>query len=329
MLGQPVVLFRKRNGDAVAMSDRCPHRHAPLSLGNLVGDEIQCRYHGMQFDCSGACTLVPGETSVPAAMRVAVFRVVEKYGLLWVWIGNAHEADESLLPEWAWCERPGFETYRGVFQIEAPFQMIVDNLMDLTHVHFVHRILGVGNLIHESEPMEVWEERERVFFRRKLNKEAAGDQYVEIGGQYLPPSVVITSGVPKRVGSTDMQPGPVSQVLHCLTPRDAASTRYFVMKCWNVTTREHEITAMHHQNEVTAGEDKVIIEAQWKTKTAFSATDGEKLIRADRAAIMCRRLFAKLLSGELNEAVAETPAEPMSDFSGATSVAPEIRGGQG
>ena len=297
ILGEPVVLFRKLDGNPVALSDRCPHRHAPLSLGKLIDDTIQCGYHGMRFDCTGACTAIPGETAVPAALRVERFGVVEKHGFLWVWMGDPVKADESLVPQWPWCEQPGFETYRGAFQIDAPFQMIIDNLMDLTHVHFVHRILGVGNLVHESEPMQTWQDNDCVYFRRNLRKESDA-LYVEVGGQYLPPSIVVTSSVPRLEASSQIQPGPVSQVLHCLTPKDAEHTQYFVMKCWNITTRQHEIAAMRYQNEVTVAEDKEMIEAQWKVKRAFIRDPDEKLIRADRAAVMCRRLHAKLMSAE-------------------------------
>jgi vanillate O-demethylase monooxygenase subunit len=297
ILGEPVVLFRKLDGEPVALRDRCPHRHAPLSLGKLIDDRIQCGYHGMQFDCTGACTLVPGETAIPSTLRVERFGAVEKHGFVWIWMGDPAGADESLLPQWPWCDRPGFETYRGGCQIDAPFQMIIDNLMDLTHVHFVHRILGAGNLVHESEPMEAWQDNNHVYFRRNMKKGTVG-AYVEVGGHYLPPSVVITSAVPRLEGSPDIEPGAMSQVLHCLTPKDEEHTQYFVMKCWNITTRQHEIAAMHHQNEVTVAEDKQIIEAQWKIKRAFDSGSEEKLIRADKAAVLCRRLHARLIGAE-------------------------------
>jgi phenylpropionate dioxygenase-like ring-hydroxylating dioxygenase large terminal subunit len=300
MLGEPVVLFRKQNGEPVALRDRCPHRHAPLSMGKLIGDEIQCRYHGMQFDGAGLCTRIPGEVAIPAALRVASFPVMERYGLVWVWMGTGTPADEARLPEWPWHDQAGFLSYFGGFEIEVPFQMIIDNLMDLTHVHFVHRILGAGNLIHESEPMEVRQQDDRVFFRREMKKGQAEEEgaYFEVAGRYLPPSVVVTSAVPRLAGSPEIQPGPVSQVLHCLTPRDESRTRYFVLKCWNVLTRPHEVTAMNYQNDVTIAEDKEIIEAQWRIKQAFDQRDEEMLIRADRAAVLSRRLHEKLLRHE-------------------------------
>ena len=65
LLGEPVVLFRAADGTAAALEDRCCHRHLPLSLGKVVGDNLQCGYHGLEFDTSGDCVLVPGQTQVP------------------------------------------------------------------------------------------------------------------------------------------------------------------------------------------------------------------------------------------------------------------------
>lgn len=58
-LGEPILIYRKTDGTAVAMGDRCPHRFAPLHMGKLVGDAVECPYHGLVFDCSGACVANP------------------------------------------------------------------------------------------------------------------------------------------------------------------------------------------------------------------------------------------------------------------------------
>jgi vanillate O-demethylase monooxygenase subunit len=300
VLGDALVLFRKQTGEPVALRDRCPHRHAPLSLGTLVGDELQCRYHGFRFDCAGVCTVIPGEKIVPAAISVESFPVVERHGFLWVWTGVAAAADPAKVPQWPWRERPEFMSYHADVMVHAPVQMIIDNLMDLTHVHFVHRILGANNLVHESEPMKTWEERDEVFFRRDLKRPdtATTGGYMEIGGHYTAPTIVVTSGVPKREGSEEIQPGPVSQVLHCLTPVDERTTRYFALKSWNVFTQPHQAAAVHHQIDVTLAEDKEIIEAQFANKQTASEAEPEKLIRADRAAVMARRVYQRVLEKE-------------------------------
>jgi phenylpropionate dioxygenase-like ring-hydroxylating dioxygenase large terminal subunit len=299
LLDDALVLYRKQNGELVALRDRCPHRHAPLSMGTLAGDELQCRYHGFKFDCSGACTAIPGEKAIPAAVSVRSFPVAERYGLVWCWAGDAARADLAKIPAWQWHGAPGYESYFAEFEIDAPVELIVDNLMDLTHVHFVHRILGADLMVHNSEPMRTWEDAAGVHFRRDLKKPGV-DLYIEIAGDYLAPSAVITSAVPKKAGSDDVQPGPVSQVIHCLTPQGPGSTHYIALKCWNLKLQPHEIAAVHEQVDVTAAEDKAIIEAQFANQQLLAPAP-EALIRADKAAVMSRRLYEKLLDADRSQ----------------------------
>src|SRR4051794_3341787 len=79
ILNEPVVFFRTADGTPVALEDRCPHRRLPLSMGKLVGDDVlQCHYHGLRFDSTGACVRVPGQDAIPATARVKKYPVVER-----------------------------------------------------------------------------------------------------------------------------------------------------------------------------------------------------------------------------------------------------------
>ena len=66
LLAQPLVLWRTASGQAAALLDRCPHRLAPLSMGEICEDAIACPYHGLRFDAAGRCVLAPGQPIVPA-----------------------------------------------------------------------------------------------------------------------------------------------------------------------------------------------------------------------------------------------------------------------
>jgi phenylpropionate dioxygenase-like ring-hydroxylating dioxygenase large terminal subunit len=297
VLDTPIVLFRKQSNELVALRDVCPHRHAPLSLGKLIGDEIQCHYHGFQFDSTGRCTKIPSEKVIPSAIRAQPIPTAEALGFVWVWAGDTTRADPALIFKFPWFAEPGFVSYHVGLVVEAPLQLLIDNLMDLTHVHFVHSILGAENLVHESEAMQTWESGGHVLYRRAMTQHKLGpDTYPEIGGEFIPPSLVITRSVPKREGSDAIQPGPVVQALHCLTPRNARSTTYLALRCWNVLTAAHEIAAIQHQTDVTLAEDKAMIEAQNQNRCSASAE--EKLIRSDQAAVMARRLYDRVLQAE-------------------------------
>jgi vanillate O-demethylase monooxygenase subunit len=148
MLDEPVLLYRKENGDAVAMSDKCPNRYAPLHRGRLLGDRVQCTYHGLQFDATGQCVQNPhpgGNGPIPPNARIRSFPAVERYGAVWVWMGE-REPDESLLPDYHFIDDvKNHRTIRGVFYVDNHYEMVTDNALDLTHVTFTHAgSLGAG-----------------------------------------------------------------------------------------------------------------------------------------------------------------------------------------
>ena len=95
ILGQPVVLFRTGTGAVAALEDACPHRLAPLSMGRLKGDTIECGYHGMTFDCRGECVRIPGQEVIPRNARVRSYPMVENMGLAWIWMGDPAAADRT------------------------------------------------------------------------------------------------------------------------------------------------------------------------------------------------------------------------------------------
>jgi len=141
---EPVLMFRREDGSVAAISDRCPHRFAPLHRGKLLpGDRIQCHYHGMEFDGSGACVHNPhGDGRIPKMAQVRSYPVVERYSLIWLWWGDPAAADESLIPDFS-CLGPGYATVGGVIEMDANYELITDNLMDLTHAEFLHEgVLG-------------------------------------------------------------------------------------------------------------------------------------------------------------------------------------------
>ena len=95
LLDEPVVIFRDSKGTPVALEDRCCHRQLPLSLGTVTGDTLQCGYHGLEFDATGACVTVPGQSMVPPGAVIRSYPLVEKWGFLWIWMGDAAQADEA------------------------------------------------------------------------------------------------------------------------------------------------------------------------------------------------------------------------------------------
>lgn len=145
VLEQPVVVFRQQDGRAVALLDRCAHKLVPLSLGEVVGDTLQCAYHGLRFDGRGRCVHVPGQRQIPASACVRAFPLIERYGALWIWMGDADQADPGRLPTIERYDTPGWAVLRGApSRHQTHYLNIVENLQDPAHTTYVHR-RTIGN----------------------------------------------------------------------------------------------------------------------------------------------------------------------------------------
>ena len=90
----------------VALEDRCSHRSFPLHKGRLVGDTLECGYHGLVFDCSGHCVKVPGQAQVPSAPISERYPIVEHWGMVWIWMGDPALADPATITDFHWLDDP-------------------------------------------------------------------------------------------------------------------------------------------------------------------------------------------------------------------------------
>lgn len=163
-LDQPIVIYRLENGDPVALLDRCPHRLVPLSLGTLIGgNELQCAYHGLRFDRHGVCTANPdGNHAIPPGARVRSFPLRSHCGLLWIWLGDPKLADAADIPNFeTFGDIANYRFATGYAHVAANYQLITDNLLDLSHVEFLHPQLKPGGDFTSRH--EVRQDGERVW----------------------------------------------------------------------------------------------------------------------------------------------------------------------
>ncbi len=167
--GRDLVLFRTESGRLAVLEDRCAHRHAPLSLGTVRGEAIQCGYHGLCFDAAGACVHIPGQASIPPRAKVESFAAREAHGWIWVWFGDAARADPALIPDWPWFRDPAWRGFQLYFHVNAGAQLFVDNLLDLSHVAFTHKnSIGAASAADADAKLEVSVEGDEVRGRRLL-----------------------------------------------------------------------------------------------------------------------------------------------------------------
>ncbi len=140
ILGKPVYLYRLTDGSVNAILDRCPHRFAPLSNGDREGDTLICGYHGLRFGADGKCVHNPFAKKIPAGASVLTFAVEERDDIIWLWGGDKDAADISTIPEFAFIpDSPTNRTVTGYTLMMANYEYGTDNLMDLSHIEFVHK----------------------------------------------------------------------------------------------------------------------------------------------------------------------------------------------
>ena len=141
LLNEKVVMYRKENDGIIALSNVCAHRYAPLDQGKLHGDVLACPYHGMRFAEGGACVHNPHGDTIPKAMRIKGYRIVERHAAAWIWMGDPDLADESRIPDFSVHTDPDFVTVNGLMPVSGNYQLVSDNLLDLSHTQFLHPIL--------------------------------------------------------------------------------------------------------------------------------------------------------------------------------------------
>lgn len=314
LLGEPVVLFRKLDGSPVALRDRCAHRFAPLSRGRLEGDRIRCAYHGLAYDASGACVANPHGDHVPAQAHVRAFALLERYGFIWLWGGDAQDADAALLPDLApFDESAGWVRQGGYLRVQAHYQLIVDNLLDLSHVEYLHpsfasrdaientrhEVFESGNAVHSNRykpachisPLlnRCWSREGAVGDARScIRWHAPATLFLEIGATEV--------GAPESAGVT-------LPILHLLSPETLLSTHYFwaVQRDRRLQDRELDAWMDRTLGEAFVGEDEPMIEAQQEQlggEIDINAL-GPVFLPPDLAPIKARRIISRLLAAEL------------------------------
>lgn len=137
IVGEPVALFRTPDGRAHALQDRCAHRRMPLSNGKLIGDTLVCCYHGLVYAPTGECVRIPGQATVPKNVRVRSFPAVERYGAVWLWMGDPEKADPALIFQCVDVDEAG-GGHHFYFHVKANYLLINDNLSDLLHQAYLH-----------------------------------------------------------------------------------------------------------------------------------------------------------------------------------------------
>jgi vanillate O-demethylase monooxygenase subunit len=165
--GESIVFYRAAEGKVAALEDFCPHRGAPLSLGYVEEGKLVCGYHGLAMGCQGKTISMPGQR-VGAFPTIRSYPVVERYGFIWVWPGDANQADPASIQHLAYYDNPEWAYGGGLFHIACDYRLMIDNLMDLTHETYVHSN-SIGQKEIDETPCKTTIEGDQVVTSRYMN----------------------------------------------------------------------------------------------------------------------------------------------------------------
>lgn len=312
VLGEPLVFFRRGDGSPAALADRCCHRAAPLSLGRIEGDTLVCGYHGLTFDPAGQCVRVPGQNTIPPGARVRAYPAAERWRAVWVFMGDPEKADPATIPDFHWLDSPGWVTPTGLFHLKANYQRLIDNLLDFSHLQYVHRqTIGTDSIA--DIPSKTRREDEAIEVNRWILDRPPPQLFARAGGfngnvdrwmnlrHTLPSSCVFDIGCAAAGSGAvdgDRSKGIEIRSLHAITPETETTTHYFWGYARNFALERPEVTDLLRTGaSATFSEDVEVLEYQQKAlATSIAAPDVD--INGDAAPLLARRMKAEILARE-------------------------------
>jgi phenylpropionate dioxygenase-like ring-hydroxylating dioxygenase large terminal subunit len=299
VLGEPLALWRTADGALMAARDRCPHREAPLSLGQVVESGLQCPYHGWTFGASGACVRIPSapsERAVPPTARLATVHATERYGLAWVSL-DAPVADIPAMAYEGDARFRRINTPVEVWHVSAT--RMADNFMDITHVPWVHA--GTFGRAQRTEvPPLTLEQLDDTFYGYRYTIDANNPDAATVTSGSQAPVVTrwMTTGfaLPFAICSTIRYATGLEHIpLLLTTPMDDV-TSYFTFVVWcndDCAVPADEVIAFDRRIGL---EDKTMLERIPGVLPLDVAATAS--VPADRPSLAWRRQFAALLQGE-------------------------------
>ena len=277
-LGENIVIYRTEAGEPVALENACPHRKLPLSEGNLVGDTVECGYHGLTFDGTGTCVAAPTQQGkIPRRAVVKSYPVVDRYRLLWIWMGDPDKADPDLIfpvdnfdnSDWGYTDG-------GVLDIDCNYLWVCDNLLDPSHVAWVHvtSFAGAGT---DDEPLDVAKTDRGVVVSRWIYDQPPSPYYAEIvkfdGNcdrlqhyEMCLPGIGLNKSIytPAGTGGPDNDPIDLTLInisYNFMTPIDEDRTRYFWFQHRNTDPHDKAISErMNDGARMAFEEDRAVLE---------------------------------------------------------------------
>ena len=301
LLSEDFVIWRDSDGGLIAAKEKCPHRQAPLSHGNLEKGCLVCPYHGWTFGKSGKCINIPSSADgvpIPSRSHLETFDVIEKYGLIWLCIGEPINPLFDLREE----SDPSFRRINTEVQKwEVAATRMVDNFLDITHFPYVHSgTFGAGQ--ETKVPNITLEFLDDDFFGYRYEVLAANPKEAKStsGSDEEVVERSMTSGfnLPLTVKSTITYKSGLEHVILLLsTPIDETSS-YFTFVIWRNDDFSIPAEEVISFDRAIGEEDRVMLEKL----NGVMPLDKTALVnvQSDKATVEWRRQLFNLINSELN-----------------------------
>jgi phenylpropionate dioxygenase-like ring-hydroxylating dioxygenase large terminal subunit len=313
LLNLPVLLYRKEDGQAVALEGRCPHRGAPLVFGCRKGDAIQCGYHGFIFAPTGECVKVPSiKTAIPS-IRIRAYPVIEKPPFIWVYLGDPAAIDQVPPPIDLDCTAdPNFAVVTGRMNIKANYMLLKENVLDLTHFGFVHA--NTFKITDWVDPPQVEVNGDTVSYRQHFEKSPlppafadplklpAGTPFNRDNyGSFISPALQIAAVdfmAPDREDKTKM--AGKFRIAHATTPIDATSMHYFYLLARDHGNSPEEMQKLADLSKIGFAEDERMIEGVQHvlSRDPRPQDSWEVSVKTDTAGVQARRAVGRWMQRE-------------------------------
>ncbi len=310
--GEKIVLYRDTKGEIVALEDRCAHRQAPLSLGEVIGDNIQCGYHGLTFDRGGECVRVPSQKMIPPGTCVRPFPAAEKQGFVHLWMGDRKPTKDETPFDYPFAATEGLNARYAALTGKFDYRLLIDNLMDLTHLGFTHKnTIGTGG-VADSGKAKTERKGDRVFVTREMENIAPAPTHVEVTGysgnvdrwqiiEYIPPCYISLQIGNAKHGTGGFNADPKDKLinrrtLHIATPETKNTTHYFWVSTYpsESMTPEQEQTIYERTLEVLDEDVRMIEGQQTRYDPDFKMID----IGEDAGQLAMRATLERLIKEE-------------------------------
>ncbi|WP_176598086.1 MULTISPECIES: aromatic ring-hydroxylating dioxygenase subunit alpha [Sphingobium] len=315
-LEKPVVLFRDQEGAVKALSDRCPHRFVPLHIGDLVEGAIQCKYHGLRFGGDGRCVLNP-HGSIVQALHVPAYPVVERYGAVWIWLGDPELADPAKIPVFSILEPDLYAVGHGYLRVHANYELESDNIMDLSHIEFLHPLFSTEAV--RRAKIQSYQEGDIVWSKRFMTDDhlppyladvfnippgTLADRWLDC--RWRAPALIELWGGAVSAGRPPEE-GVVTPSIHFFTPESQGTTHYFYGMCAPLSLGASAHDIARKQTEALRipfeEEDLPVLEAQ-QAMIGDAHFDSLRpvLLPGDAGGVRARRVLARMIAAEEGQA---------------------------